>query len=264
MILTTPSASGLLDAWERGEAKRPVWRALSLLWAAWPPGAAPPPETLSIGRRDALLLELRRRLFGPKIMGVTNCPACAQRVEVALEADDIRIAGHRADADADGDSNGAGDARPEEFFLSDGPHQVRFRLPNSGDLQEAAAVGDPDAARRLLLERCVLEATCDGRELKAEDMPPDLTDHLARRMGEADAQADVWLLLACPECKGKWQARFDIAAFLWEEVAAWAGGMLRDVARLAAAFGWSEGEILAMTPRRRRAYLRVLDEWPTT
>ena len=35
--------------------------------------------------------------------------------------------------------------------------------------------------------------------------------------------------MACPACGHGWQARFDVVSFLWSEIDAWAGRMLRDV-----------------------------------
>jgi hypothetical protein len=50
----------------------------------------------------------------------------------------------------------------------------------------------------------------------------------------------------------------DIASYLWSEIHAWAGRMLRDVHALAAAYGWREADILAMSPWRRQAYLEMI------
>ena len=47
----------------------------------------------------------------------------------------------------------------------------------------------------------------------------------------------------------------DVVRLLTERVAEQAQGLLADVAMLAAAFGWSEGDVLAMSPARQRAYL---------
>lgn len=50
---------------------------------------------------------------------------------------------------------------------------------------------------------------------------------------------------------------FDIGAYLWEEVDAWADRTLRDVHLLAASYGWSERDILDLSPARRGRYLEL-------
>jgi hypothetical protein len=59
-------------------------------------------------------------------------------------------------------------------------------------------------------------------------------------------------------CTYSWHAAFDIATYLATEVHTWASRQLREVHDLARAYGWSEAEILAMSPTRRRAYLELL------
>ena len=89
-------------------------------------------------------------------------------------------------------------------------------------------------------------------------MPEGVLEAMTDAMAAADPQAAVDMALTCPECAHQWRARFDIASFLWREVDAWARQTLVEVARLASAFGWSEGDILALTPWRRRRYLELI------
>jgi hypothetical protein len=65
--------------------------------------------------------------------------------------------------------------------------------------------------------------------------------------------------LTCPQCAHQWQAPLDIVSFLWSEVHAWAIRLLREIHELASAYGWSEAEILALSPWRRRAYLELVN-----
>ena len=50
---------------------------------------------------------------------------------------------------------------------------------------------------------------------------------------------------------------FDVAAFLWASVERWALLTLRDVHQLALAYGWGEGDVLALSPLRRQLYLEM-------
>ena len=80
---------------------------------------------------------------------------------------------------------------------------------------------------------------------------------IAEAVEAADPGADLTLDVACPECGGATRAELDIASYLWTELDAWARDVLLDVHLLATAYGWSEPEILALSPTRRRYYLEL-------
>src|SRR6187401_493596 len=86
------SASELLDVWERGSAWPLPRRMLALLAAAFPELSGQELAELSIGQRDARLLHLRERLFGPELTAVAACPACTEQVESTFRVDDVRLA----------------------------------------------------------------------------------------------------------------------------------------------------------------------------
>ena len=63
------TASDMLRAWERGEGRSQIERAVLLLEcgrASLGDRAAADPWSLPIGTRDGLLLLLRERTFGPR------------------------------------------------------------------------------------------------------------------------------------------------------------------------------------------------------
>ena len=51
--------------------------------------------------------------------------------------------------------------------------------------------------------------------------------------------------------------QLDAGQLLWEEIEARALVLLREVHHLASAYGWSEAQILALTPARRASYLAM-------
>ena len=237
------SSRELLDVWERGLPQPPAGRALLLLEAACP---ETPPGMLarwSVGQRDAALLKLREWAFGSPLASLAVCPACAERVELNFDTSDIR-AFHDAEP-------------PETFALAVCNHELLFRLPDSRDLDALAGCADVDAARAVLLERCVLSARLGDTEVAAAELPPEVVAALAGQMERADPQADVELDLCCPHCGHGWRALFDIASFFWDEVHAWAQRLLREVHILAAAYGWREADTLALSPWRRRFYVEM-------
>ena len=239
----------LLDAWERGLDRPVVERALALLAAADLDASPAELAGLSVGRRDARLLDLHAGVFGPRFVGIADCPACGLRLELELNVDALRA--HPAPGDGK-EGDGA------YVFETDGC-AFRFRLPDSRDVAAAAAsdCDDEEAARRLL-ECCLLSIRRGGQEVAIGEIPETVVQALIAAMAEADPQADVRVALACPGCRQGWLAGFDILAFFWAELHSWASGLLREVHTLASAYGWSEPAILALSPRRRRLYLEIL------
>ena len=73
----------------------------------------------------------------------------------------------------------------------------------------------------------------------------------------ADPLADPRLDVACPACGRHMDASVDPGALLWDDVQAYARSVLGQVHTLARAYGWTEREVLSLSPRRRAAYLEM-------
>lgn len=251
------AAAELLTAWERTLGQSSVRQALVLLAAAYPEHTPEHLAQLSVGQRDACLLTLRERLFGPQLHSVTTCPQCQQRIELAFSVSDIRVEPLRTDPTA---------LTGEVMTLTMEGYRVQFRLPNSLDLLAIETSTDVNQARQHLLHRCIQSVvragaeSADGEPLESiSQLSLAFVDAIAERMAQADAQADTRLALSCPDCRHAWSATFDIATYLAGEIHHWGQHLLREVHSLARAYGWREADILAMTPTRRRAYLELLE-----
>lgn len=241
----TPSASQLLQVWERG-TERSV--AVSCLWLLGISCDECQPEALAklpLGQRDRLLLRLRAQLFGTQMQTVAWCPQCQAMVEAAFDCGDLLAVQETSEA-----------TPVFELASDDQASVVRFRLPDSTDLLALEGCNDTVQAREMLLERCVVEiesraaGSGQGTQLSVE-----LQAQIALAMAAVDPQADLQLAFTCPDCAHRWEPMFDIAHFLWQELHAWALRTLRDVDLLARVYHWSEADILALSPRRRQAYL---------
>jgi hypothetical protein len=224
-----------MDHWETGLQQSLLDRSLHLLSTAC--GADPAQmAALSIGERDARLLQLREWLFGPRLLNMAYCPHCAEQVEWESAVQQLRLQPClQADSAA-------------SRLLETGGYTIRYRLPNTLDI--CAAYTNADA----LLQRCILEV----QPAAAASLPEQVTAALMQRMSEEDPQADIRLLLHCPACSHQWEALFDIASYLWAELHQWALRLLQEVSLLARAFGWSEKDILNMSAQRRQLYLEMI------
>ncbi|GHH78866.1 hypothetical protein GCM10018793_30440 [Streptomyces sulfonofaciens] len=254
--MTVTGPAELLATWEAGLAARAAARARLLHRAARPEADDEALAALPVGAREADLLALRRALFGERMQVRLECTACGAAMEFELAAD--RFAERFG-----GDAAARGSGGPLRVSV-DG-WEVVFRPPRVADVTAAAGAAhgaaSGDAARRALLLRCLDSVLRDGAPLDAETavdlLPASVQRALAEAAERADPGADVTFGIGCPECGEVTRAELDIASYLWTELDAWARDLLLDVHLLASSYGWSEPEILALSPLRRRYYLEL-------
>jgi len=236
------SVSELLTVWERGLAALPFERALAILSVASPESSPAALARLSIGRRDANLLQVREWAFGSELAILAACPSCRQTLELMMPVADLRRSMEPAD---DLESS---------LILRD--YEVRYRSPNTEDIAGCAGL-ELAVSRRKLFACCVTDARCQGKAVRAEELPEDVAQRVVEQIAAIDPQADTRVDLTCPECHQRWSEVFDIVSFFWAEIDAWAHRILQEVHVLARAYGWRESDILALSPVRRQIYLAV-------
>lgn len=206
---------------------------------------------LSVGDREALLLQLRRLTVGDGVECLIDCPECGATIEFELDA--------RTLLEAPGDRG-----EPPHHFAFEGDGELRnvsFRLPTGADQEAVVAVArhDPARAAELLLERCVVDVR-DGEGRAVDSLPEGLAGPLAEAMAELDPQAAIDLAVACGECGATVATPFDVTTYVLEEAAARGRRLEHEVHALALTYHWSEADIVAMAPGRRRRYLALATE----
>ncbi len=239
-------ANDMLNVWEQGLSQPLLQRVLVLLAAAVPEMQPDTLAKLSIGQRDRYLLQLRERLFGSQLLNTVVCPSCSQRIEW-----ENKIADFLMPLD---ESVSLGN----EFDLAEGNYSIRFRLPNSLDIVAIANDSDIESTQQHLLSRCLLNIEHSGTSCSIEQLPDSVIQVLSQRIESLDPHAEIRINLNCPECSHSWDVLFDITSFLWAEINDWAEKMLQTVHKLAAGYGWSERDILNLSPVRRQLYLGML------
>lgn len=242
------SGQTLLYLWEVGQGRHPIDQALAILGVAFPGTSPDKLAALSIGQRDARLLLLYTRFFEPKLTGLAYCPQCQTALEFLLPVADLGLTLETAQAG-------------QLYQLTEHDYQVRFRLPNSFDLAAIAHYSQPvdlEAARNVLVERCILEATYQAKPVMVVDLPDTVVAALAAAMAEHDPQAEIELDLNCPQCGHTWAILLDIVTFMWAKISSQARRLLGEVHLLARAYGWPEADILAMSALRRLLYLEMV------
>ena len=238
----------LLTLWESGLAQSAGARDDALLRASYK--NAPPARTL--GERNARLVELHARLFGGEIELLSHCPACQTVAQFSGDCADLaaQMAPRLADT-------------PIHQLEIQG-HVIEFRLPETVDIVDIAIAAADDSDdigdnfAQHLLERCVLACTYAGTDIPLSQVPEPVLDALSRHMETLDPGASVSFALNCPQCATPWQAPLDVGQMLWQKIRAGAERVLLDIDMLARAYGWSEREVLKLSPMRRAAYLQMV------
>ncbi len=243
-IMRAWTANDILKIWEEGKRCHWIERGLLLLAACDSSKPFEVLSTLTIGERDAGLLEMQEQLFGPQLLCITSCPRCQQQLEFDLRISDLMVQKPEATGDL--------------FTVNEGDYEVCFRLPNSGDLSDLPQDAYGSAGRRQIVKKCLRQAQHGGKDVQHDDLPEEVISSVVRSMSEMDPQADLRLRLECPQCDYRWIESFDILSFLWSEIQSYALRLLREVHILASAYGWSEAEILSLSSVRRQAYLELM------
>jgi hypothetical protein len=205
-------------------------------------GGTEPPQAL--GERNARLAALHARLFGREIPLVSRCPACGATAEFSGDCEALAMS----------PSHATGAPHSLEWQ----GHTVAFRLPDRTDLASASRERTEEAFVRHLLDRCVLTCTCQGALVPLDDLPDGALDALSKRMETLDPAADVSFAVVCPQCATGWTAPLDLGHLVWTKLQAAAERLLVDIDALARAYGWTEPEILRLSPTRRAAYLQMV------
>lgn len=224
--MSSLSPAAILTVWEVGLGQRPLDRALATLWAGGHSGDL---ASLPIGARDKALLDLRANTFGANLALVTQCPECGLDLELDLNARDLAASLEWLE--------------PEHINRHGA--SVSVRSITSHDLAQAAKQKDPDLT--------AFFRTC----LTSGEITPAIEADIDAQVLQREQLGQIMLALACADCTKSWSEPLDIAAFIWSEIETAAKRILTEIAELARAYGWSEKDVLALSPHRRSAYLQL-------
>jgi hypothetical protein len=242
-ITATLDERELLDLWDRVGAAAPSRRADALAAAVSPERTAVELANMALGQRDRLLLSVLAAHFTPAVEGVVDCGRCAAPVEVEIGCADLL------------GTEEPGEPQPFEHH----DWRIRWRLPTAADLRAAHRLGDQRDAARFLLRRCVLELRGPTELATLDELPEVARAGLVCAIGAHDPLTDVELNVNCPACGCQQRVGLDVASLAWHEINWRAEELIRDVDALAHAYGWTEADVLALSPRRRRADLELAD-----
>lgn len=227
----------VLTVWESAADVTPAARGAAL---AHQLGFAADLDTaldLSLAECASISVRAFIESYGTKVDGVVRCTTCGETLEVQMPLDGLDLETI---------------ASPTETVTTT-VGDVKVRSPTTRDLLLAGSSESPVEA---LLVRCV--SSPEGRPVQVDLLSVNDRATVDAACERLSGLAGVVLATECPACGATVQAGIDPAALWWQRIQESARRVVAEVSALAGAFGWSESDVLAMSPGRRAAYLAVV------
>lgn len=165
-----------------------------------------------------------------------DAPSCGAPMDLPLGLDSFRRAADPARFDC---------------TLPDG-RTVNVSVPTGADQMAWLAAGSSEPGE--IAARLVDQESADAAELS-----PEALAAIEEALEEADPLTTLSIETACPECGAAVSAPLDLERCCLGMLAAEQPRLIDDVHTLAMAYHWSEAQILAIPPERRRQYLERID-----
>ena len=221
------------DAGDRAEVATAV-----LAGCALAPDGAPlgneGARSLAIGARLGALVSVCRLSGRRELSWVFGCTGCGEELEAELALDALARAQEAAEAAAPAAVEwGSTTYRPRR---PTGDDLGRWRNRPPSDPEIVAVLGGP-----------------------AGESSAELLSAIEASLDAADPLVDAAVRLECPACAEAVELPVDLEGELLALARRDQDDLLEDVAALAGAFHWSEHDILALPPRRRRRYLAMVE-----
>jgi hypothetical protein len=191
-------------------------------------------RALAIGARLGALVSVCRLSGRRELSWVFGCKGCNEELEAELALDALACAQEAAEAAA-------------PAAVEWGSTTYRPRRPTGDDLRGWRDRPPSDAEIVAALGGPVAESSAD------------LLSAIEASLDAADPLVDAAVRSECPACGETVELTVDLEGELLACARRDQDQLLKDVAVLASAFHWSEHDILALPPGRRRRYLAMLE-----
>lgn len=186
---------------------------------------------LPVAVHDRLLAAIYTLEYGEKLSCQATCASCAQIFQFRFALPALLASQDEAAAEA---------GLPGEDGFWETPSGARLRPP---DLRDSAA-GAPEG----LLAR-----------IAESPVPAEDVEDLAAFLEKASPILSIDLDAACPGCGASQSVAFDLARFLVRALAGERPFLIREVHLIAARYGWSHAEIMALPRADRRAFATLIE-----
>lgn len=198
-------------------------------------------RNLSIGDRIALILHLRKIVFGDVLCCTMKCPHCVDALSFKVSIGSLL-------------KPVKSDPQTTYAFELDG-YFLKIRPINGSDLENIALNQNTQNSLEKLLRSCILSS----------DPPlPEILNHqfqeqLNTKLSEIDQQADLTLNINCPLCNKPFETSIDVEDFFFQEIASRYNQLEREVHWIALHYHWSENDILSLPSSKRKRYVELIN-----
>lgn len=194
---------------------------------------------LAAADRDRMLAIVYERAFGDRIESTLTCTRCTQPVDLHFSLRQLTASLN--------DPCGVEGLRPLGSARFEAVGGARFRVPTGRDELDAADF-EQNEAESLLLNRCAEGGAWPGGAGAFQEM-----------LDEVAPLIDLELTASCAECGYPHTIQFDIQSYLLGALLGERSRLIREIHRVATAYGWCLDDILSLTRSERRQLVELIE-----
>lgn len=180
---------------------------------------------------------------GDCIAWTQRCPHCSETLEISVPCTLLRQEVQRSQA------------QPDIMITLDASRSLLVRRPTGADQRawRGETYGTEEEAAAAILRRLVMPAGAVPHALNESDL-----QYVSDELEMLDPLSAFQVTTVCPGCGAAATLQVDLEATLLTKLRIHQRALVAVVHRLAAAYGWTEDEILAIPPHRREDYLSLI------
>jgi hypothetical protein len=194
---------------------------------------------LAAADRDRMLATVYERAFGDRIESTLTCTRCTQPVDLHFSLRQLTASLN--------DPCVVEGLRPLGNARFEAVGGARFRVPTGRDELDAADF-EQNEAESLLLNRCAEGGAWPGGAGAFQEM-----------LDEVAPLIDLELTASCAECGYPHTIQFDIQSYLLGALLGERNRLIKEIHRVATAYGWCLDDILSLTRSERRQLVELIE-----
>jgi hypothetical protein len=208
-------------------------------------------KALTIGDREAALLQIRHLTFGNKLNCFINCTNgnCNGQIGLDLKVSDLLVSPYQVVQE-----------RYRQTITHNGEkYIVDFRLPTGLDQEKIGRIAkkNQEISTLQVFQSCISRIEINGKG-KSKKIPLKVYDKVFKSVDQLDPQAEIRFKITCPECNNDFTTIFDTGIYIRNELDNSLNELYNEIHFLALHYHWSEQEIMDMSIGKRRLYRDLL------
>lgn len=197
---------------------------------------------LNLGDRVALILQVRKFVFGDTMQCVLNCPNCQEPLSIDISVNSL------VQPPAKSFTN--------EYSLKFEDFTLTLRPIEAADLEALTENCSSLNPKEKLVRLCIVSS----KPALPEKLTEEFIVAVSSKLEEIDPQADIVLNLTCPSCNRPFQAPLDVESFFFEEMASRVKQLEKEIHWIALNYHWSEDSILSLPLAKRKRYIELINK----